>query len=735
MNYVPWLRWGIIGGLFLVPFVTFIVADGRFMPVLFFPYITGKSFAFRILVEILLALYVLLALRDPKYRPRSSLLMWAMLAFVAWVGIATMFSVDPTKSFWSNFERMEGYLTVLHLFAYFVVAGATLTAGRLWERFFQISILASTLQGLIALFQVLQWFGFTPSAQSGMRADGTFGNATYLAVFLLFNIFLTLFMLVREKRSAWLQAFYGLSLVLQGTGLLYTQTRGAVLGLIGGLVLAALYIVWQAKGPEWRMLRKISWGALATIVLLVGVLFVARDTALVQQSPVLSRLTSLSFEDRTTQSRFLIWSMAYKGFVERPIVGWGQENFNFVFNKYYTPDMYDQEEWFDRAHNEFLDWLIAAGLPAFLLFLSFFILAAWAIFRSTLSPPEQAIFFGLLAAYGFHSMFVFDNLISAMYFFTVLAFFHGLSRRELPGLMFLSRPLGDRALAIAAPIVAVALVFVVYQFNVPGVARAKLLIEGLSAASPNLSLNIAAYEKALALGPLGKQEAVEQLLQFAGAVGPAADVAPEVKQEVYKLAYEGGQDMLVARPNDARMELLFAGFLAQYGQLGESLQHLESARLASPQKQRILFQIGMTLIQGGAVDQGIQVLKEAFELEPRFDTARIYYASGLLYAGRVAEADALLVEKFGTVLVDNEQLLQVYINTKMFPRIIGIWSKRVEDNPDDPQMHIGLATGYFVSGDNKNAIAELEVAMQLSPTLAPQIQPIINQIKDGTLKP
>ena len=106
-----------------------------------------------------------------------------------------------------------------------------------------------------------------------------------------------------------------------------------------------------------------------------------------------------------------------------------------------------------------------------------------------------------------------------------------------------------------------------------------------------------------------------------------------------------------------------------------------------------------------------------------------------MYAGRTTEADALLVEGFGAVVVDNQQLLQVYIDTKQFDRVIGIWLKRVEGSPDDPQMHIGLATAYFASGDNKNAIAELEKASVLAPTLAPQIRTVINQIKDGTLKP
>ena len=63
-------------------------------------------------------------------------------------------------------------------------------------------------------------------------------------------------------------------------------------------------------------------------------------------------------------------AMAIKGFIEKPILGWGQEGFNFVFNKYYDPRMYTQEPWFDRAHNTYLDWLIVGGALGLLSYLA-----------------------------------------------------------------------------------------------------------------------------------------------------------------------------------------------------------------------------------------------------------------------------------------------------------------------------------------------------------------------------
>src|SRR5205085_614632 len=66
------LRWILIGGIFALPLVPFIVSY-----TMFFPYIVGKNFTFRILVEIMTGAYIALAVVLPKYRPRRSFLLIA----------------------------------------------------------------------------------------------------------------------------------------------------------------------------------------------------------------------------------------------------------------------------------------------------------------------------------------------------------------------------------------------------------------------------------------------------------------------------------------------------------------------------------------------------------------------------------------------------------------------------------------------------------------------------------
>jgi len=753
MDYTKILRWALIIGLCLVPFTSLIVADGtHFVANWFFPYITGKNFTFRILIEVLLALYVLLAIRVPKYRPHSSTLMWAVGLLVAWLALATIFSVDPIKSFWSNFERMDGYITTIHLFALFVISGAVLTAEDWWEKFFNVSVAVSLIQGVYALLQAFKLFGLAPSSQSGARADTTFGNATYLAVFMLFNFFITLYLMFRksqpENRNQGLpymtaQTLYAISLLLQFLGVYYTESRGPLLGLVGGVFIAAAYIA--LRGHSGKLKKYSTWGV-GVIVVLALVFIGIKNSPLVQKSNTLSRLASISLVDKTTQARFLIWGEAWQGFKASPktvALGWGQENFNFVFNKYYNPQMYDQEQWFDRAHNQFIDMTLDGGLPAGLLYIALFILAAWAIVKSNLTIPEQSVLLGLLAGYAFNNLFVFDNLLSYVYFFALLAFLHGHSKKEPHGWMFMSKPLGDRALAVAAPIVLVVLIWGGYELNGPGIARASMLINALTpvntqtGAAKDPSENLAEFKTALGMGQLGYQETVEQLFQFtSNNIAPSTTASPDLKQQAYTLTTQAGDNLLNQRKGDARLELFYGVFLDQFSQFPQAIQHLNNALANSPGKQQILFEIGATYLAQGNNKDALPPLKQAYDETPQYDQAILYYATALYYNGDNTDADALLTKQYGNVYVDQQQILQAYFATKQYGRLEQIYANRVAADPTDLQSQVAEAIlGYFTSGSKTAAINKLEALIKANPSVASQIQSYVDQINNGTLKP
>jgi O-antigen ligase len=113
-------------------------------------------------------------------------------------------------------------------------------------------------------------------------------------------------------------------------------------------------------------------------------------------------------------------------------LGYGQSNFNYVFNEYYDPRLYAQEQWFDRSHNIFFDWLVTGGFLGLLAYLSIFVAAVYYLFiqpfrkgaPETFTVIERGILLGLLAGYFTHNFVVFDNIVSYIFFAITLGLIH-----------------------------------------------------------------------------------------------------------------------------------------------------------------------------------------------------------------------------------------------------------------------------------------------------------------------
>src|SRR3989339_1134536 len=235
------LRYVILAGLFAVPFVPFIVASS-----LFFPFITGKAFIFRLIVEIILACYLILAVRDPNYRPKFSWILGAIITFLVVMGVADIFAQNPLKAFWSNFERMEGYVTLLHLGAYFLVLGSVLKTRGIWDRLFATSVGASAMMAIYSFFQIA---GKVTINQGGVRVDGTLGNAGYLGIYMVFHIFFAGLLVMRYK-VLWQRGVLVLVTLMNIIVLYNTATRGAVLGLLGGILVTFIYLALKTEKGE-----------------------------------------------------------------------------------------------------------------------------------------------------------------------------------------------------------------------------------------------------------------------------------------------------------------------------------------------------------------------------------------------------------------------------------------------------------------------------------------------------
>jgi O-antigen ligase/cytochrome c-type biogenesis protein CcmH/NrfG len=735
------LRWIVLGALFAVLFVPLVVADGVHFPYnLFFPYITGKNFVFRFLVEVMAGAYLALALVYPMYRPRRSIVLGALALFVAVIGIADVFGVVPFKSLWSNFERMDGWVTLAHVLILAVIASAMITTTKLWRRFLQVSLGVSVYLSLYGLLQLVGWttLGQGGAAGFGARIDATFGNPIYLAVYALFHIFIAAILWAEAwsgKRAGTrlpLSLAYGAVIAVNTLALLFTGTRGTTIGLIGGALLAAALMLLQSR--QSPLVRKIAIGGIAALLLFAGGVWAIKDTPYAKTIGFIDRLSTISLQDATVQARFINWSIAWQGIKERPILGWGQENYAIVFDKYYDPRMYAQEPWFDRVHNTVFDWLVAGGFLGLLAYLSVFGAAIYAIWRSRFTPVERSLLTGLLAAYFCHNFFVFDNVTSYILFAITLAYIAERASASLDAPRLLERfKLSPSLLPYIALVLAIMVWGAAWWVNGRALAQNRLLLSAVAQQQEGVQKNLEYFNRAIENGQYGTQEAREQLAQ--GAMRIAASNLPDaVKQEFYDAGIRAMQEQAMASSLDARFPLFEGLVHSAFGNHADAAIALERALELSPKKQSIYFELAQNAQRRGKSAEALAYYKSAYELEPAFNTARFYYAAALITAGRVAEGEALIAPLVESGAAADERILNAYVARREFTKAAMLWVARIKARPTDVQAYFTLAAIYYEGGNRAQALAILEEVKRVMPATAAQADPLIKGLRDGTIK-
>jgi O-antigen ligase len=696
-------RWVALSALFLIPFLPLVVTSSYF-----FPFITGKAFFFRILVEIAFFAWVLLALIDSRYRPRLSLVGIATIAFVFWMFIADAFAPNVTKAFWSNFERMEGWVLLIHLLGFFLVSSAVLRVANKWRAWFYTNLGVSVL---VMGYAVLQIAGVLMIHQGSTRVDASFGNSAYLAVYLLFTTFVALWLATTEKRrgiSRWLVALA----VASGVLVFFTHTRGAVLGLLGALALGAILTALTSKE-----LRRGASILLLAIIVCVGGIYIARDSTFIQESPTLKRITSISLADGGT--RFTLWGMALEGVKERPLLGWGQEGFNYVFNAHYDPSLYEQEPWFDRAHNTFVDWLSAGGIPAFLLYISLFGTGFFLLWRAPdLSRGERIALTAALAGYACHNFFVFDNLYSYVYFFAILALIDSQVSRPIAQLDALPKLSGQGVVTLVTPITLVIALVTLYTVNGTGMQASARLIDALSVSTGGLEKSISIFEGFAENPPFAAQEIREQLVTFTASAIASSAVTDEDKQRIASLAVSEMQKHVEKYPRDARLRIQLAHLYRAAGASESALIEIHEAIQLSPERPSFWIEAGAAEWDSGDTAAARESFMKAYELGRQFPQLAVYAAAGAIATGAVAEGKTILRDALGTDAVDSDILAAAYYRAQAWNDLIILWRARTEREDASAQAWFSLAAAQYASGDSTGAIETLRTAEELFPETA-----------------
>jgi len=222
---------------------------------------------------------------------------------------------------------------------------------------------------LSSLYCFLQFAGLdilpSPGMGAGLRPFSTMGNPDFMAAFLV-----AVLPIAAVNWTAGNSAINALPVASMAAALLLTQSRGAWLGAVAGLI--AVPFLLLIPGKRVAVPGKMVSAGLVMLALVVGFFFLHG-----QARERLSRTFSTGHFDAA--GRLFMWKAGMGMIRERPLTGTGPGGFGAAYPEWHARGLAKNPgfPWFftDNAHNDYLQIPAELGLPVFGL-----VIWLWAVF-------------------------------------------------------------------------------------------------------------------------------------------------------------------------------------------------------------------------------------------------------------------------------------------------------------------------------------------------------------------
>lgn len=714
------IEWGTYLALF-----TPLIIGGNY----FFPYVAPKTIFFRIVVDIIFAAYVLLATFNPRYRPRLNVLNITLAIFLGILILTSLTGIDFARSFWSVFERMTGLLTISHLFVFFLVLSSVFQERKYWERILTVSILVGVILTI-----------YTFNAKTSIaRGGGTVGNVSFMSSYLLFDIFFGI-SLFFTKNWRW-KIFYG-ALLFPITWLLLfppqEPSRGAISAFFGGLfVLFFSYLLFHLFSSSKKILKVLAFSLI--------ILVIAGAFGFLQTDFFKKELADIR-QSTSWQAREVVWKMGFEAWKERFWLGWGLENFNVPFTKYYNPTLpVSGDIWYDRVHNVILDTPVSAGFLGLLSYLAIFFVSIFYLLKACFKTTRKKnillplAMISLLLAYFVQNIWVFDMISSYVVFFLTLAFISFLISKRAPFSGRQVLPENKLIPSLASAFLITLSVLTLYFGNILPSRASFLIVQGVMATP--LERGISFLQKAMKISPISIGEAPEQLARLMANHVFDQKTDREVLIQGFEVGAEALKKSIAKSPSDFRAYLILGRHYNDFYRMSKDPQKLvlaedyfKKAQELSPKNQQVYWSLAETRFSQQRFDEAIELMRKAVELEPNFGQSQWYLAMSYKVIGnyRLALEAVDNAEKAGLDWKKEPEKLRevivIYEGMQDDEHLTTLYLLGIELAPKDARFRAGLAVAYANLGQFDKARQRAREAIQLNPEFASQMEEFLRSL-------
>lgn len=704
---------------------------------LFSPFTFPKVIIFRIIVEVMFFIYLLLLLKDKRYLPRFNLLFVSLTVFVVIYLLTSVTGVNFYQSFWGNLERMGGFFTLLHYWIFFVILISLFKTKEDWLNLFRFSIFVSLLMTFYGALD--QNMGLGMAEEKHKSFYGTIGNSALFAGYLLFHIFLALlFVLQRYIQKSW-RIFFIVVAGIEAIALIFTRCRGAILALFVGFFLFILLMLFSQERIKIKKGQIFLCILLFTTIILGSVLFLANKFNLIEK-----------LNTGTVQLRIWGWEIALKGWQERSLLGWGPENFNLIFNKFFNPSFFQtsgSENQWDRAHNIVLEIASTMGilgiLAYFFLSTSFFYLL-FRQFKLEEQKENQVLLLGLGIIFivnFIHNLFIFNSFSSYILIFSLLGFVCVLTEKKRIYQDFRYQPRKTNYYLVI--ILLIIFSIIIYQTNIRPILANSIASKGMaySLKKDTYDKSIDYYQKALEYKTFVKFQTRKRL---ASLIIQHLEAQAELRTNQSKgiqLAIDEIKKSIREDPLNPQHYLYLGAIynglvrLGDSSYLDESEQILTRAMELSPTRQQILFEFGEVKLIKKEYKQALKIFQYALELNPIAPESlwRLGFAeleSGKVQIGIAHIKEALKKSSYLDFYSKALVLANYLAESQEYEKIIAIYELLAPySHPARAQVYASLAATYAAVDDIENAIKSARMVAEIEPAFQKNVEKFIQNLR------
>lgn len=420
MKKINKLLWIYLTGFFLILALPLLN-----LPPWFSPPSWGKTIIFRSILAIMLFLYIAQTFIRRKFVIKTSRVFYILLGLLGIFGLATIFSADRVFSFFGSPYRSGGFLNFASYIIFAILAFLILRKSD-WSKILNFSLIVGGFVSLIAIFQN---FGLIEKIFIKTNEPwSTIGGSTFLAIYLLFLVFISLTFAIKSIKNLDRGWFFYLPILLLFIFVIFlTISRATYIGLFIGLLY--FFFAYPSSGKRLKRLK------IALLVLAgLAIIFVAYVNLFPSENAS-QRIKKLSIERALDDPRVAVWRISSQAIASKPLLGYGPENFSIAFDQHYDSNFEKIQmisgtsipsSWYDRAHNVIFEIGSTAGLPALIIYLALFFF----LFKELRSLKKEysqdfLIPHGLQAifiAYFISIFFGFDVFDTYLLFFLLIAY-------------------------------------------------------------------------------------------------------------------------------------------------------------------------------------------------------------------------------------------------------------------------------------------------------------------------